>query len=198
MYYYCNLFNDFEHQYSTRQIHHTRIDHWLSFGYFGFFKKDKEGNVKFQQRWAAIVAKEITEKEFLKEPLDIETVTQEIIRFAKKHKELSASQVKIAFYKFRDESMNNKQHFTGKWTEKENEELLKAVKNRGNTTITAVFVEHANKTGRPVKNIAQHYYTALKSDSTEKNKYEVFEKLPVEVLNSLTEFLNSIYVTKKI
>ena len=94
MYYYCNLFN-LDRQYSTRQIHHTKILKWLSFGYFGFFKKNKNGLVEMQPKHVEILAKEITEKGFLKETPDMDTLMQEIVEFMKKHKELNMSYLTI-------------------------------------------------------------------------------------------------------
>jgi hypothetical protein len=88
------LFN-LDRQYSTRQIHHTKILKWLSFGYFGFFKKNKNGLVEMQPKHVEILAKEITEKGFLKETPDMDTLMQEIVEFMKKHKELNMSYLTI-------------------------------------------------------------------------------------------------------
>lgn len=147
------------------------------------------------------------------------SVKQNSDAFAKLHPEITASQVKTAYYRFYKEldnmpkkdtvkkntvkkngeskKMVNKKIIekkTGSWSNTENKQLLKMLENRGNQTMQAVYEKFSQKTGRPIKNVAQHHYILTKS----KEKIDIsneIKKLPNNVVDALTVLITSLSVS---
>lgn len=91
--------------------------------------------------------------------------------FAQKYGNMTASQVKSAYYKFyNDNNTKNGQKVDGRttWSNKENEMLLKAVQNKKGT-LTSVFEEFAKNTNRSAQNVSQHYYFLMRSSQNQNN-----------------------------
>lgn len=55
------------------------------------------------------------------------------------------------------------------WTEKENKNLIDAVKNKKDKSAKEIFKIYASKSGRTESNVSQHYYQMVKDQSAVKN-----------------------------
>ena len=67
------------------------------------------------------------------------------------------------------------------WTEEENAELTKAVSNRGDKSLSAVFAEFAAKYNRQPSSVTQHYYLMSKNNVTQpKNNISAKAHQPVQ------------------
>jgi hypothetical protein len=92
--------------------------------------------------------------------------------FAKRYENLTPSQVKTAYYKFYEEAKRKDyEHATvaNRWSNKENDDLLKAV-SRKKGTLAEVFENHARLYGRTHNNVSQHYYFLMRQNAKRKEK----------------------------
>ena len=92
--------------------------------------------------------------------------------FAKRYDNLTPSQVKTAYYKFYEEAKRKDyEHATiaNRWSNKENDDLLKAV-NRRRGPLAEVFEHHANLYGRTHNNVSQHYYFLMRQKAKKEKK----------------------------
>lgn len=137
--------------------------------------------------------------------------------FAKKYDNLTASQVKTAYYKFY-ETANTASNTPNKnrWSQKENDMLMKEVKNKKGT-LTDVFENFAKAHNRTPQNVSQHYYFLMRQENkntvskqnnpnksnvtnqwSKKTKAEEVEKLsksikrlPIETIESLHHIVSA-------
>ena len=138
--------------------------------------------------------------------------------FAKKYDNLTASQVKTAYYKFYDvANATNETPNRNRWSQKENDMLMKEIKNKKGT-LTDVFENFAKTHNRTTQNVSQHYYFLMRQNNkvesqntqqknnkmqsnnktqtnqwTKKNKTESIEKLSKSLKRLPVETLESLY-----
>ena len=90
--------------------------------------------------------------------------------FAQNYDNLTASQVKTAYYKFCENAnkTSDGNNNSARWSKKENNELLNAVKNK-NGTLTNVFESFAKTHNRTSQNVSQHYYFLMRQENKQNN-----------------------------
>lgn len=134
------------------------------------------------------------------------SVNQNAEDYAKVHNDVTPSQVRVAYYKFANEKkyaknatkrkqqnvavakpVETKTYKNGRWTHKENMELLNAVENKGYDSLLEVFSRYSEMSGRNPKNVSQHYYILknqkeyirpTKATATENNHKNIVQSVP--------------------
>ena len=124
------------------------------------------------------------------------TIEEIAEKFSKLYGNMSATQVRNAYYHFKKmEKMGNKLSSNktkgtksikrtknaavvkgnrrGNWTEKENGVLLQMAKNRKDKNLTDIFENYAKTHGRPVDGVRLHYYSLINSGDNKRENNKV-------------------------
>ena len=124
------------------------------------------------------------------------TIEEIAEKFSKLYGNMSATQVRNAYYHFRKiEKMGKKlssnktkgtkntkstknttivkRNKRGNWTEKENDVLLQMAKNRKDKNLTDIFENYAKTHSRPVDGVRLHYYSLINSGDNKRENNKV-------------------------
>ena len=151
------------------------------------------------------------------------TIEEIAEKFSKLYGNMSATQVRNAYYHFKkmekkgNKPSNNKAKTTknkkktavvngnkrGNWTEKENDVLLQMAKNRKDKNLTDIFENYAKTHGRPVDGVRLHYYSLINSgdNKQENNKVNMsslmknIKNMPTDVAMHFARMAESISAT---
>ena len=124
-------------------------------------------------KWEETLKNELMD--FFKEGLDKKYSISQISRdFANKHSDIKPSQAQMAYYRFLKENNKSipkekkavKTVKKGSWSKVENNQLIELV-DRNKNDVSTALEEFSKSTGRPYKNVYQHYYMLKKNNEND-------------------------------